>query len=263
MVLDSALSRLGGVIESGTGWPRPLCPYCLAGHVRFEKPVEVEHGESRLAHDHPAWDPEWIRGVFTASGACENPECGQPAVASGTYEVDYAKDRPYNAYEESGPPYSSYYTVRQVFPPLVLMRLPETTPAPIQEGVERAAAVLFTDAGLAATALRLVVEQFLTSEGIPATRPTGGFISADERIKTWKKAAAGRDRVADLLLAVKWIGNAGTHSLSTLTVSEVLRGVEILDEAFHAQFVGPDIDAQAKAVNAARGPVPPTPLPRP
>lgn len=56
---------------------------------------------------------------------------------------------------------------------------------------------------------------------------------------------------------MKWIGNAGTHSLSTLTVAEVLKGVEILDEAFHAQFVGPDIDARAKAVNEARGPVSP------
>ncbi|GAA3658965.1 DUF4145 domain-containing protein [Nocardioides ginsengisoli] len=258
MVFDVALGRLGAVIEEGTGWPRPFCPHCLAGHLRFDEPVQVEHGESKRARQDDYWEPEWIRGVFTASGACENPECEQPAVATGTYEVDYAKKRPHDEYTESGPPYSAFYSVKQVYPPLVLMRLPETTPEPIQEGVERAAAVLFTDPGLAATALRLVVEQFLTSEGIAATRPTGGFISADDRIKTWKKGATGRDRVADLLLAVKWIGNAGTHSLSTLTVSEVLKGVEILDEAFHAQFIGPDIDARAKAVNDARGPVSPT-----
>ncbi|WP_332643278.1 DUF4145 domain-containing protein [Aeromicrobium sp.] len=252
MAPDPALIRLSLTIEEGTAWPRPLCPHCLAGHLRFAIPIEVEHGQSKRAHAHPAWDPDWIHGVFTASALCENPDCEQPAVATGEYSVDWSKKREHD--ESLGPPYSTYYQVRQIHPPLVLMRLPESTPSPVQEGVIRASAVLLTDPGLAATALRLVVEQFLSSEGVPSTRTGGSFIGADERIKTWKKSGTGRDRVAGLLLAVKWIGNAGTHSLSKLTIKEVLEGVEILDEAFHALFVGPDIDARAKAVNDARGP---------
>lgn len=172
----------------------------------------------------------------------------------GNYAVDLADQQ--TDQDFGGVRYSKYYTVKQVSPPPRLMRLPSTTPASVQDGVARAAAVLFADPGLAATALRLVVEQFLTSEGVPATRPNGGFVSADHRIKAWRDGSEDRSRVADLLLAVKWIGNAGTHSLSKLTVEEVLNGVEFLDEAFHALFVGPDVDARAKAVNAARGPIP-------
>lgn len=253
MAPDPALIRLSSLIEEGTAWPRPLCPNCLAGHLRFASPTQVEHGQSKKAHKHPAWDPDWIHGVFTASALCENPDCGQPAVATGEYVVGWS-DKHQDDDESPRPPYSIFYTIKQIHPPLVLMQFPETTPVLVQEGVARASAVLLTDPGLAATALRLVVEQFLSSEGIPSTRPTGSFISADERIKIWKTTGSDRDRVAGLLLAVKWIGNAGTHSLSKLTIREVLDGVEILDEAFHALFVGPDIDARARAVNNARGP---------
>lgn len=193
--------------------------------------------------------------MFSATATCENPACGQPVVAVGTYLVNYAEKRHGDSYQ--GADYSKFYKVQQVTPPIPLIRLPTSTPVPVQDGVNRASNVLFADPGLAATALRLVVEQFLTSEGVPDKRLTGGFISADERIKTWKQGAADRGRVAGLLLAAKWIGNAGTHSLSTLSVKEVLDGVEFLDEAFHALFVGPDIETRAKAINAARGPVPP------
>jgi len=207
------------------------------------------------AHGHWAWEPDWIRGAFTTTGTCQNKDCGYKVAASGTYEVDAAQ----LVVEEdmAGAPYSDYFTFQSFSPPLQLMKLPVGTPDQVQEGVDRAAAVLFADPGLAATALRLVVEQFLTTEGVSSRRAKGGFASADERIRTWRSAAAGRERVADLLLAAKWIGNAGTHSLATLTVAEVLEGAEFLSEAFHVLFEGPTIDARAQAINKARGPVRP------
>lgn len=253
MAPDPALLQLGTPLEEGVAWPRPDCPQCPAGHLEFAEPDRTEHGWSVRQHADEYWEPEWIRGTFTAVGICDNPRCGQYARAVGTYTVDQWEDR--LGADHRGRDYSAWHIVDHITPPLALMQLPTGTPDAIQEGVERAAAVLFADPGLAATALRLVVEQFLTSQGVPDIRSSGGFIGADERIKTWKKGAAERGRVADLLLAVKWIGNAGTHSLSTLTIKEVLDGVEFLDEAFHAQFVGPDIDARARAVNAARGPL--------
>lgn len=256
MTFDPALLRMNSAIEEGTPWPRPQCPECFQGHLRFAEPVEVEDGLSKLYRDDDDWEPDWISGVFSAVASCENPECQKAAIAIGAYRVSYSRERPMHAYQ--GIDYSSFYTIRQIDPPLLLMRLPKSAPESVHDGVARASAVILADPGLAATALLLAVEQFLTSEGIPAAGPSGGFINADQRIKEWRKTGSGRDRIADLLLAVKWIGNAGTHHLSTLTTKEVLDGVEFLDEAFHALFVGPDVDARAKAVNDARGPVPST-----
>lgn len=118
----------------------------------------------------------------------------------------------------------------------------------------RASRVLFADPGLAATALRATVERFLSSEGISTTRSTGQFRNVHEHIKEWRDADSNRPSVADLLFAVKWLGNAGTHEDSDLTTIEVLDGARVLNEAFHRLFTGPDIDAHAQAINAAKGP---------
>lgn len=205
---------------------------------------------------HPAWEPEWIHGTFSAPGECENPNCRQSVQVVGDYKVDYSRKsfRADDPYEERGPSYSSFYSVAQIHPPLLLMPIPRAAPDEVRDGVLRASRVLFADAGLAATALRTIVERFMTSEGIASTTSRGGFRSARERVEEWRKADSKRDAVAALFDAIRWLGNAGTHEDADVTMDEVLFGASCLDEAFHRLYTGPNIDAQAQSINAARGP---------
>ncbi|WP_460826582.1 DUF4145 domain-containing protein [Nostocoides australiense] len=251
MPVDPALSVLAKPLESGQAWPRPSCPTCQSGFVRFSSPTEVESHESSSARGHDAFEPEWITGTFVVQGECENPECRQSIHGTGNYGVDYS-DR--SNYDDYGPSYSSYYTITHLHPPMLMMPIPGSAPDNVREGVLRASRVLFADPGLAATALRATVELFLTHAGVAATTPSGKFRSAHERIEEWRDADPGRPEVADLLFAVKWLGNAGTHEDADLTVIEVLDGARVLDEAFHRLFTGPDIQARARRINAAKGP---------
>ena len=114
--------------------------------------------------------------------------------------------------------------------------------------------MLFADPGLAATALRATVERFLTSENISAIDEKGRFRSVHKRIEEWRDASESRIPIAELLFAVKWIGNAGTHEVSDLTIAEVLEGAEVLNEAFHKLFTAASIEEYARSVNAAKGP---------
>lgn len=253
--MDAALSALAKTIESGQPWPRPACPNCQIGYIGFSSPSEHEGHDSASARSHPAFEPEWISGTFVVLGQCENPECRQAVHGTGDYRVDYSqKSNRDDEFEHQGIPYSSYYSVTHLHPPMLIMPIPASAPNEVREGVLRASRVLFADPGLAATALRATVERFLTSEGISATRPTGQFRTAHDRIKEWRDADPNRPPVADLLFAVKWLGNAGTHEDSDLTTIEVLDGARVLDEAFHRLFTGPDIDAHAQNINAAKGP---------
>ncbi|MBH0083706.1 DUF4145 domain-containing protein [Salinibacterium sp. SWN167] len=256
MTVDPALSALAKPIESGQPWPRPACPKCQAGYITFAPPVEDESHSSASARGHDAFEPEWITGTFVIRGQCENPECQQAVHGTGDYEVGVSRlsgeDHDYDY--SYGPPYSSYLTVTHLHPPMLMMPIPKSAPDEVREGVMRASRVLFADPGLAATALRATVERFLTSAGISATQPTGQFRTAHERINEWRDADLTRPPIADLFFAVKWLGNAGTHEDSDLTTIEVLDGARVLDEAFHRLFLGPDIDAHAKTINAAKGP---------
>ncbi|MEN0084971.1 MAG: DUF4145 domain-containing protein [Leifsonia sp.] len=252
--MDAALSDLARPIESEQPWPRPACPSCDSGYIGFSSPIEQESHTSATLHDHPAFEPEWISGTFVVRGQCENPDCQQTVQAIGDYRVDYAQKSRSDDFGYQGVEYSSYYSVAHLHPPLLMMPIPKSAPDEVREGVLRASRVLFTDPGLAATALRATVERFLTAEGISANRSDGQFRSAHERIKEWGDANPNRPPVADLFFAVKWLGNAGTHEDSDLTTMEVLDGARVLDEAFHRLFTGPDIDAHARRINAAKGP---------
>lgn len=256
MALDPALAIIASGVEDSAGWPRPLCPVCQAGHLQFGEPDTIEDFASYSVRDHEAWEPEWIRGRFTVAARCGNGKCAQSVHAVGTYYVDGASDMDPTAdtYE-----YSSYYNVQYITPSLALMRLPSVAPEEVRQGLDRASSVIFVDPGLAATAVRTAVERFLTTQQIPAQDSSGNYVSLHRRIANWRSANPVQEGVADLLLAVKWIGNAGAHEAADVSVKDVLEGVELLDEAFHRLWVGPDIDARARAINAAKGPGRPTP----
>lgn len=254
MPVDPALSALAKPIEGTGPWPRPACPKCQTGYIAFAKPIEDESHESAFLHDHEYFDPEWVTGAFTIRGECENPECKQSINGVGDYSVGVSNTFDINDLEYIGVPYTGFYAMKHLHPPLLIMSTPSSAPTEVREGIIRASHVLFADPGLAATALRATVERFLTSEGISAVSDGGKFRSAHERIQEWANAEAERPSVADLFFAVKWLGNAGTHEDSDLTTIEVLDGARVLDEAFHRLFTGPDIEAYARSINEAKGP---------
>lgn len=82
MPVNPALSGLAKVIESGQPWPRPACPKCQTGYIRFSPPTEVEGHESASMHSHPAFDQSGspARSLFasnvrirTAGKLCTEP----------------------------------------------------------------------------------------------------------------------------------------------------------------------------------------------
>jgi hypothetical protein len=250
--VDRALSDLATTIESGRPWPRPSCPNCESGYIGFAHPTEDESHESAPHHGHDAFEPDWVAGTFVVRGQCENGDCQLAVHGTGDYKVAYSTYD--DDYDSRGPLYSSYYKLTHLHPPMLIMPIPEAAPAEVREGVLRASRVLFADSGLAATALRSTVERFLTTEGIPSISVSGRFQSASERIHQWLAIDPNRRPVAELLSAVKWLGNAGTHEDSDLTTTEVLEGATMLDEALHRLYTGPDIDAHAQTINTAKGP---------
>lgn len=72
------------------------------------------------------------------------------------------------------------------------------------------------------------------------------------RIELFRKASPKNRDVADALLAVKWIGNDGSHG-AELTLLEVLDGADVLGLAVRSLYDQTDaaILEKAKAIVAA------------
>lgn len=58
--MDPALSSLAKSIESGQPWPRPSCPTCQTGYVRFSEPKNDE-GQIRKHERNRALSGDWRR----------------------------------------------------------------------------------------------------------------------------------------------------------------------------------------------------------
>jgi hypothetical protein len=226
--------------------------------VSFAEPTEFVTAEMKKARDHDAYDPDWERGTFLAQGTCGASQCQQVVIATGTWRVGYkTTGGDPQSYSDQ---FATFYRVRQIHPPLRLMELPEDAAVNealggVAEGLLTAGAVLFAAPGLAATALRGCIERFLSNEGIARKTDKGGFRHLGLRLMEWRDQDATRGGIADLMLAVRWLGNTGTHEDSGLTVGDVLEGARLLNEAFHRLYVSPAITAAAGAINAAKGPV--------
>ena len=258
MSIDPALRQLASEIEDSASFPSPRCPDCGVGTVSFAAPTQFETAGMREARKHFAYDPDWEHGTFLARGACGASKCQQVVIATGTWRVDYGTAGGYP--ESYADQFAVFYRVRQVHPPLRLMELPDDAAVNealggIAEGLLTAGAVLFTAPGLAATSLRGCVERFLSNAGIARRTKKDRFRPLDLRLVEWRDEEATRHGIADLMLAVKWLGNTGTHEDSVLTAADVLEGARLLDEAFHRLYVSPAITAAAEAINAAKGPV--------
>ncbi|MFD5901035.1 DUF4145 domain-containing protein [Streptomyces microflavus] len=123
-------------------------------------------------------------------------------------------------------------------PELPLMQSFGGCPQQVQERIEAASPILWVDPSSAANRLRSAIEALMDHEGIPRRWSTNGKkydINLHKRIERFKKEKKDFAKVADLLLAVKWIGNVGSHG-SVIRIHDVLDAIEILDRVIQQLY---------------------------
>lgn len=244
------LKRFDEEIEQGTPWPRPHCRTCGEGYVSWDEPVTARTEQSMKDMDEPGWEPEWVTGTFHVIGHCDYSECKQTVIGVGKFRVDDAT--PDFGSEDQGIPYAMFYKVEYFNPPLPLLSLPEAVPQDVRNAIDRAAPIIFVDPSSAATVLRASIELFLTGWGIPVYDLKNRRINLHKRIELWKTATENH-QVGEQLLAVKWIGNFGSHEGERLSVRVVVDGLEFMEAAFNELLVAPELKERVRAVNEAKG----------
>ncbi|MEU8453736.1 DUF4145 domain-containing protein [Streptomyces griseoaurantiacus] len=242
-------------------WPRLLCPRCERGTLQAKSAdsvvkVEAADSASELWRNHEAWEPDWIYGYFHGALHCSETKCDEPTIVTGEYTLDAIPD------DDWGIDYEERLRLRFSIPGLRIMKMPQKCPEPVQARIQEAANLLWSDPASAANRLRSAIEELLTAQKIPRTKlvPKGATqpkrrkrLSAHERIIMLK---AREPDAANLLEAVKWIGNSGSHE-GTAQSEDVLDGVTLLERALHDLYDdrGKELARIAKQINARKGPV--------
>lgn len=247
---QSYIDLLGSFVSPYRASDIPVapCPACDTRSMRPGEPDFVEDPDSAGQWGHPAWEPTWVRGRFSVKYRCGS--CESELWSLGSYVV--VEDEPDDYESPMG--HIELMTVDIFYPPLRLMEVPVATPDTVLKPAVAAGSAWPGMPGSAANLLRQAVEQLLTEQGVAALTagPKASRLSLEQRLKAYTTSGSP---VADLLKAVKWIGNDGSHS-DQVERADVLAAARFLQRALVHLYDNDELaelTALAKRVNQVRG----------
>ena len=220
--------------------------------LKEETFVNLETGVSEKSHDHEAWEPEWIDERFAGLLVCRDAVCGEMVSMGGrSHVVEYTD------YERGERIWEREYEPMFMYPAPPVFPLPEKCPEAVADELNKSFALFWFDTGSCANRLRAAVEALLTERKIPRTivnkHGKRERISLHARIERFKQSDM---RSADYILAIKWIGNAGSHArLDELSRSDLLDGFELFEHVIELMYVQHErhLKKLARNINLRRG----------
>lgn len=235
------------------------CPTCGGGQLKLlpNSLAKQETQQSRLAHEHEAWEPEWIEYVYSCIFICTNSVCKEVISSCGTGRVDY------NEYEDERDGWvqvtEDLFTPRFFQPPLRLIDIPLDCPFDVSSYLRESFSLFFSDPNAALNSARTAIEAVLTQLGVKKFANVKGSrrpINLHQRITLLPKKHA---HLVELLTAIKWLGNAGSHAGSSVSADDVLVAYNLIEHVLADIYNNPksDLVAVAKKVNKRKGPIKP------
>jgi hypothetical protein len=252
--MDRKTLKLPFTLNSAPDW---VCPTCGVAPLRIRKDsfVKEERRHSRN-HSHEDWEPDWIEYVYSCMLVCSNDKCKEVVASSGTGSVDWGVFE-----DEDGIPeqvYDDYFRPKYFQPHLKLIQFPKGCPESVTKPLEDSFALFFAAPPAASNSVRIAIEALLTELKVRRFNLVGGkrrIISLHQRISLIPPKYA---HLKDLILAIKWLGNAGSHDTATeVSLDDVMDSYELTEHILQ-EIYAPKVSklkALAKKVNKKKGPV--------
>ncbi|MCK4738519.1 MAG: DUF4145 domain-containing protein [Deltaproteobacteria bacterium] len=235
-------------------WQCPTCSKSLL-EIRKDSFKSEQTGTSRKYYDEVAdWDPEWTRYVYSCLLDCTNRACNEVVASSGVGGVGIApvfKQRVLQDIE-----YDDFFTPKYFSPHLKIFDFSSATPKEISVELETSFELFFCDPPSAANHVRIAIENLLTHLGIKRFNIENKKYKPVVLHNRIELLPSKYGHLKDLFLAMKWLGNAGSHSGKTLTTDDVLDSYEIMEEVLRELFEKKQkkIKTLAKKINKKKGP---------
>jgi hypothetical protein len=204
-------------------WP---CPGCGQRDLtQLEKTlVTYETRDSKAAHDHEAWEPEWIDSRFMCAVASK---CGEVVIVSGRHGLEQGA-----TYDEEGDvqvDYFDYFEPTWLDPAPKIISLPRALPNDVREDVVKSFQLFWVDVDACANRLRSSVDRLLDAQGVKRWTVSKKKKRVQLKLHARIELLAKREQaVAEPLMAVKWLGNAGSHPES-ITREDLLDAYEMME----------------------------------
>lgn len=233
-----------------------MCPTCKKGVLRFVKDSFLfsERRQSREAHQSDAWDPDWIEYTYCGLLQCTNDQCKENVANAGIggvgLEVIFGGDgEPEQFWED-------FFRPKYFEPPLAIIDIPPECPESVSEPLKESFRLFFCSPASASNNVRMALEALLTEIGVKRFVVKNGkrqFLNLHSRIGL---LPTKHSDLIDLLFAIKWLGNTGSHADSVITLDDVMDAYELVDHVLQELYAqrAKKAKALAKLVNKKKGP---------
>ena len=242
-------------------WAQLPCPSCAVGVLTVDKDTisKKETAESKKARKYEEWDPDWISLRFSAILTCANPTCDDKIFVCGKIESEWAY-----YYGPDGQPETD---IDEYFVPLYFVPAPPVFPVPdecphtIHVELQSAFSLIWSDIAAAGNRVRMAVEALMNEQKVPKKAKIksgprkGKFqdLSLHQRIE---KFGVAHKAAATQLMAVKWLGNTGSHiAINALTLDDILDAFEHFEYTLDLVYAkkSTELVERAKAIAKQKG----------
>ena len=231
------------------------CPTCNNGVLQLlPKNLLKENNSATTINYHEEWfeAPEMIVFTYTALLTCTNPNCKEIVATSGSGIIEEEHIQTYNGYDRE---YIDCFKPNFFYPPLHIFAIPEKTPKNIKESIISSFSIFFSNKSAAANQVRIALECLLTHLKIKRFNITRGKrrrLNLHQRIEL---LPIKYQKIKEVCLAIKWLGNAGSHCDDEMTFDDVFDGYDmlsfVLEELYDNKHT--HVKKLAKKINDKRG----------
>lgn len=243
--------------------PKFRCPNCNEGFLGIEKDkIIFETTEkSKKAYDITG-ESEFYNGQFAAIVRCNNPDCKEITTISGLTELkqdgwdDGIDPDTFEELYSPTPTYKDVYEIQYISPPIKLIDLPERIDDGIKETLNKSFSLFWIDENSCANKIRIALEQLLDTQGIVRSIINEKGKTIDLTLhRRIEKFEYNKPDLGKLLLAVKWIGNAGSHYQIDLERKDLMDAYKIIELCLKELFdnTTEEVYELAKIINDNKG----------
>jgi Domain of unknown function (DUF4145) len=252
--MDRTALKIPFTIKKPNDWG---CPTCHNGLLRIKEDTfhNNEIRESRDHHSYDHWDPECIQYVFSCMLVCKNDQCKETVSCIGVGGVE--SNITYDVNDEPDHSYDEFFLPKYFEPHLRLINIPEKCPESVSKPLKESFGLFFSSPSAASNNVRMAIEELLTELKVRRfnlVKNERRFMSLNQRINLLPLKFS---QLKDLILAIKWLGNAGSHASGKVSMDDVMDSYDLIEHVLHEIYAPKTkkLAALAKQINKKEGPL--------
>jgi hypothetical protein len=209
--------------KSNIEWPCPNCGSKSLEIVPEKFNSEETATSKRIRSESEDWEPDWIRLIFSGQLSCKN--CSETVYFTGKGSPEHSG---YYNYEEDyfDETWENTYTPTFFQPAIHIFSIPERCSNELKTEILNSFKLFWCDLASCANRIRVALEILMNEQGVKKYEIKNAKripLTLHKRIELYN-----HPEIKDLLLAIKWIGNSGSHNhnLETIDIVEAYRLLE-------------------------------------